>query len=102
MQCLPLGVLQTIYAVRMKSHGVMATLSYVQPQPPSVFVHIRPHALCRLVTTWTMFGMKTEKVGQIPTLWKYRTKQKKKVAALELQSAAPGGLRHLMSQRGCA
>ena len=36
-----------------------------------------------MVTTWLQFGMKIAKVGEIPSLWKYRTKQKKKVAALE-------------------
>ena len=41
-----------------------------------------------LITTWLMLGTKLVKCTELPTMWKYQSKQKKKVRVLEAFGAA--------------
>ena len=64
-------------------------------------LHLFSHPrLCRLVTTWLQFGMKIEKIGEIPSLWKYRTKQKQKVVALEAILAKQAPSHPMLLEKG--
>lgn len=62
-ECIPLGILQIIYTQRAKMPGVMGILS--------------------LVSTALMLGLKIAKVSTLPAQWKYRKKQRLKIARLE-------------------
>jgi len=71
-ECLPLGILQIIFSLRCGVPDAMSQLS--------------------LVTTWLMLGMKLVKCTQLTSMWKYRKKQRKKVALLtSLNTAARDG-----------
>merc|ERR1711918_50908 len=66
-ECLPLGILQIIYSLRVaklnsEKINLMGTLS--------------------LITTWFMFGSKVAKIPELHHLWEYREKQKKKCTSL--------------------
>jgi len=71
-ECLPLGILQIIFSLRCGVPDAMSQLS--------------------LVTTWLMLGMKLVKCTELTSMWKYRKKQRKKVALLtSLNTAARDG-----------
>lgn len=85
LQCLPIGVLQCIYAQRAETSGMMETLSYVPLwHHPRICVPISAFNIscCRLATTFGMFGMKLAKVSDILTLRQYLHKQMIKVDRL--------------------
>ena len=112
LQNVPMGILQIIYAQRVKASFVMGTLSYVHSQPRLFFLPAHSCGvvcgvwcvvcgvwccavlrLCypcmivracvhRLATTWCQLGTKFAKVTDIPTLWRYATKQQKKIEKL--------------------
>ena len=110
LQNVPMGILQIIYAQRVKTSGVCA-LSYVHSQLrlfslpacscavvcivwcravqhlcyACMIVRVRAH---RLATTWCQLGTKFAKVTDIPTLWRYATKQQKKIDKLAASKPA--------------
>jgi len=61
-ECIPLGILQIMYSLRVAEKDAWGSIS--------------------LVTTWLGLGLKVAKVPELQTLWKYKKKQKKKCAAL--------------------
>lgn len=82
MQCLPLGILQLIYAQRVEKSDFMDSLS--------------------LITTWLMLGMKISKIGELPTLWRYQKKQRGKVDRLEaIRQASHGTSSERLTSEGC-
>jgi hypothetical protein len=61
-ECVPLGILQIIYAQYKEQTSWIATIS--------------------LITTWLMLGMKVSKVPDLYSLWEYKAKNKTKVQNL--------------------
>ena len=69
-ECLPMGILQIVYAQKIPNTELMATIL--------------------LVTTWTCLGLKIAKVSEIKRLWMYKTKQIKKIQSLKAQACTTG------------
>jgi len=70
-ECLPLGILQVMYSLRVAKMDRLTAIS--------------------LVTKWSLLGLKVAKVPELSVKWEYKKKQNKKCATLAAFECATDG-----------